>query len=213
MNDRTCIVTRQSGSNVNMIRFVCDLDGNVVPDLKGNLPGRGAWVQASRAVVEEAIKRKAFERSFKKEVKVDNTLPDLIDELLKKAVIGSFAISRRGGCIVSGAMKVDSAIRSGKALCILQAQEAAEDGKRKIAQAIFAADKQGLGVVPVVDILSGDEMSLAFSGNNVIHAAILKGIAAKGFMEKIQKLLLYRGMSVMNWDEKATNVVKEAETE
>ncbi|UXM94691.1 RNA-binding protein [Bartonella sp. HY329] len=213
MNDRTCIVTRESGSNANMIRFVSGLNGIVVPDIKGNLPGRGAWVLASRATLEEAMRRKAFSRAFKKDVVVEETLADLVDELLKKAVLGSFAVSRRGGCIVSGAMKVDSAIRSGNATLILHAQDAAEDGKRKIAQAIFAAERQGLGAVPVVDILSGDEMSLAFGGNNVMHAAVLKGMAAKGFMEKVRKLLLYRGDSLMNWDDKTADVAKEAETE
>ncbi len=41
MNDRTCIVTRESGYADDMIRFVAGPDGAVVPDLKHELPGRG----------------------------------------------------------------------------------------------------------------------------------------------------------------------------
>ena len=46
----------------------------MVPDLKRRLPGRGVWVTATRAAVDEAVKRKAFARGFKREVRA---APDL----------------------------------------------------------------------------------------------------------------------------------------
>jgi len=45
VNDRTCIVTREAGSPETLIRFVAGPDGQVVPDLKRRLPGRGCWVK------------------------------------------------------------------------------------------------------------------------------------------------------------------------
>ena len=46
--ERTCIVTRRAAAPAELIRFVVAPDGEVVADLKGRLPGRGAWVTATR---------------------------------------------------------------------------------------------------------------------------------------------------------------------
>ena len=45
-NDRMCIVTRARRSPDEMIRFVADPGGEIVPDIKRKLPGRGVWVTA-----------------------------------------------------------------------------------------------------------------------------------------------------------------------
>ena len=52
---RRCIVTREALDKAELIRFVVDPDGNVVPDLKGNLPGRGLWVKADAKTLAEAV--------------------------------------------------------------------------------------------------------------------------------------------------------------
>ena len=54
-NGRMCIVTRESGDPDALIRFVAGPDGSVVPDLKRQLPGRGCWVKAERALVDKAV--------------------------------------------------------------------------------------------------------------------------------------------------------------
>ncbi len=51
MNGRMCIVSRRSLPADALIRFVAGPDGQVVPDLKRRLPGRGAHLEARRAVV------------------------------------------------------------------------------------------------------------------------------------------------------------------
>ena len=43
-----------------LVRFVVGPDGEVVPDVKRKLPGRGIWITATRAAVEEAVKSGAF---------------------------------------------------------------------------------------------------------------------------------------------------------
>ena len=45
---RTCVVTRAELPQADLIRFVADPDGVIVPDLAQRLPGRGVWVTASR---------------------------------------------------------------------------------------------------------------------------------------------------------------------
>ena len=50
--ERRCIASGESGPTGSLIRFVLGPDDSVVPDLAGKLPGRGAWLSADRAAVE-----------------------------------------------------------------------------------------------------------------------------------------------------------------
>ena len=45
---RMCAVTREVRPIGELIRFVVAPTGEVIPDLKRKLPGRGLWVSASR---------------------------------------------------------------------------------------------------------------------------------------------------------------------
>ena len=76
---RMCAVSRQVRPVDELIRFVVAPTGEVVPDLKRKLPGRGLWVSASRAAVAEAVRRKAFGRGFKREVRVGPALAESHD--------------------------------------------------------------------------------------------------------------------------------------
>src|SRR6202030_4118086 len=71
---RMCAVTRQVRPIDELIRFVVAPSGEVVPDLKRKLPGRGLWVSASHQAVAEAVRRNQFGRGFKRDVRVAPTL-------------------------------------------------------------------------------------------------------------------------------------------
>lgn len=213
MNDRTCIVTRESGPAENMIRFVAGPDGSVVPDLKRNLPGRGCWVTAERRYVDEAVRRKLFPRALKESVTAPDELGALVDRLLVKSALGSLSLARKAGAVVTGSAKVDAAIRSGKAVMVLHALEAAADGVRKIDQARRALVYAGGPDIPALSLFTGDEMDLAFGGGNVIHAAVLEGMAATGFVTRARLLHHFRGGSATNSDRYAADAAKETETE
>jgi len=45
-------------------------DGVVTPDVAAKLPGRGAWVRADRAIIDQAGKKGAFARAFKAQAQV-----------------------------------------------------------------------------------------------------------------------------------------------
>jgi len=192
MVQRHSIVTRQPNDKANLIRFCASPEGLVVPDLKGTLPGRGAWVELSKAAVGQAVKRNVFARALKCKVVVPVDLPHQVELLLLDAALGSLMMARRGGGVVTGARQVEAAVRQGKVAVVLHAVQAAEDGKRKIAQAIFAARKQGLGDVEVETIFDESQLARAFGGNHVIHAAIMKGRPGDGVIERLRRLRLYR---------------------
>ncbi len=200
MNDRMCIVSRESGTAEDLIRFVAGPDGSVVPDLKRKLPGRGCWVKAERHLVDEAVKRKLFARALKEGVTPQADLGALVDQLLTKSAIGSLALARKAGAVVSGSAKVDQAIRTGAAAMVLHAKEAAADGVRKHDQARRAVVHMEGPDIPSFSLFTGEEMDLAFGGGNVIHAAVLDGKAAAGFIQKALLLHRYRGESAANSD-------------
>ena len=102
--ERLCVVTRQVKPVDEMIRFVAGPQGEVVPDLKRKLPGRGIWITADRATLGEAVKRNVFAKSFKREVRVaDRLVRDVgqrvvgvaVDELAERAEAGREVLRRQ----------------------------------------------------------------------------------------------------------------------
>jgi len=194
MNERTCIVTRETQEPDRLIRFVAGPDGTVVPDLKRKLPGRGCWVGAERTLIEKAVAKNLFSRALKAPVKVPAGLAETVETLLVSAALGSLGLARKAGAVALGAAKVEAGVRSGKVAAVLHAREASEDGVRKIANARKSTAHVGGPLVPAYKLFSEAEMSLALGATNVIHAAVLDqgpGVAA---LRRIDALARYRGI-------------------
>lgn len=197
MNDRTCIITRNSGSKEHMIRFVLDYEGNVVPDIKANLPGRGVWITGEKTFIDKALKTKAFNRSFKKEVVAREDLASFTEKLLRRSALGNLAIARKAGKLVAGTSKIIQAIASWEIAMILHACSAAADSKRKIAQTLYTQEQMHQETVPICSIFTQEELSVAFGDKFVIHCALLKSSIADSFMKKLQKLEIYCGTPII----------------
>jgi predicted RNA-binding protein YlxR (DUF448 family)/ribosomal protein L30E len=195
MNDRTCIVTRRQAEPDELIRFVVGPDNVVVPDLKRNLPGRGCWVTADRLHMDQAAGRNHFARAFRKDVTVPPELGAMVDSLLARATIGILGLARKAGAVVLGAAKVESTVRSGKALLVLHATEASEDGVRKITQARRATAYASGPEIYAYKLFSETELSLALGATNVIHAAVLAQDAGQAVLKRMVALDRYRGGS------------------
>ena len=193
MNDRRCIVTGQSGDADVLLRFVAGPDGDVVPDIRRKLPGRGCWVTGTKSHVEQAVAKKLFSRGLKSKVNVAADLAEQVESLLQGAAVQSLAMARKAGDATSGSMQVDKAVRSGRALAVLHAVEAAPDGVRKIDQARRATVHLGGPETKTFTALTLEQMSFAFGGGNVIHAAVLDGGAGSAALRQLEQLARYRG--------------------
>jgi predicted RNA-binding protein YlxR (DUF448 family) len=136
-NNRTCIVTRESGSPEELIRFVAGPDGVVVADLKRQLPGRGCWVKSERQLVEKAVAKKLFARALRAEAKADAGLARRWSrDFSPSELAGMMNMARKAGQFVSGATKTDAGGALGlAALAVFHAIDAAADGVSKIDQA------------------------------------------------------------------------------
>lgn len=185
--ERMCIVTRQTSDEADLIRFVLDPSGVLIPDVKATLPGRGAWVSARRTVLAEAVKRKAFGRALKSEQAVLG-LDDLAvrtEDILRHHARGSLAMARKAGLVTTGFSKVEGAIKLGKVKCLLHAVEAGSDGRMKLDRLAGHMD------VSVMTLLTHGEMGLALGLEHVIHAALLKGPGASRFLAPLRRLELF----------------------
>ena len=193
MNDRTCIVTRRAGEPDGLLRFVAGPDMAVVPDLKRKLPGRGCWVTAERSHVDKAAKKNLFARALHAQVVPPADLGAMVDRLLAQSALGTLGLARKAGQVALGASRVEAAVRAGKALLVLHADEAADDGVRKIDQARRAVVYQGGPATPAYKLFSQAELGLALGGANVIHAAVLGLDAGKAAAKRVGALDRYRG--------------------
>ncbi|MDZ5700187.1 RNA-binding protein [Chelativorans sp. M5D2P16] len=195
MNDRTCIVTRKTREPEELIRFVAGPDGAVVPDLKRKLPGRGCWVGAEKGLVEKAVARDLFKRALKAPVSAPPDLAERVDALMVSGALGTLGLARKAGAVALGATKVEAAVRGGKAVAVLHAAEASQDGIRKITAARRAAAHVGGEKVPAFKLFSEAEMSLALGATNVIHAAVLDRGPGEAALKRLVTLAAFRGIA------------------
>ncbi|MDT0269287.1 YlxR family protein [Streptomyces sp. DSM 44915] len=68
--ERTCIGCRQRSARDGLLRVVV-IGGRCVPDLRGTLPGRGAYLHPTPTCLEQAVRRRAFPRAFRAQVTPD----------------------------------------------------------------------------------------------------------------------------------------------
>lgn len=190
--ERSCAVTREVHDRALLIRFVCGPDGRIVPDLKEVLPGRGIWVLARRPTVEEAVRRNVFAKALKAEARADPDLPDLVDRLLDERALQSAAMARKAGRLVTGFAKADALVRSGKAMLVIHASDASEDGIRKIASAIAFVGHMGGAPVEVARIWPSARLSAVLGQENVMHAAVEDSGAGRNLAQEIARLTGYR---------------------
>jgi len=190
---RRCVLTRKSRPKDELLRFVLAPDGTIVPDLKERLPGRGVWLTAAEDSVAEAEKRNVFARALKANVKVPEGFAARVDRLLADAALGALALANKAGEVVFGTARFEEAIAKGKALALVHAREAADDGCRKLDGKFRGTE--GEKALPAVRAFSSDELGLASGRTNVIHAALIQGGAALRFHAAASRLERYRKRS------------------
>jgi predicted RNA-binding protein YlxR (DUF448 family) len=187
---RRCALTRDRLPKQDLIRFVLAPSGEIVPDLKERLPGRGVWVTAAHDRVAEAAKRNVFARALKTDVKVPAELALKVDRLLAADALGALALANKAGEIVFGTAKVEEAIARGRSAALIHASDAAEDGCRKL-DGKFRANARD-GAPPPTRLFTADELGLASGRTNVIHAAVIQGGAAANFLAGASRVERYR---------------------
>ena len=189
--ERFCAATRTIKPVTEMIRFAVGPDG-VVPDLKRKLPGRGIWITASRAAIEEAVKRNVFARGFKRDVRVAGDLAAEVERLLQRAALDALAIAAKAGAVVGGFAKVEAALGRDDILALIHASDGSAQGKRKLDAALHRNSDVKPREIAVIDTFTGSQLDLALGRSNVVHAALLAGPASDTFLARVARLERFR---------------------
>jgi predicted RNA-binding protein YlxR (DUF448 family) len=166
---RRCLVTGEERPKAELVRFVIDPNGAVVPDVDGRLPGRGLWVQARRDIVASAVARRLFSRAAKRPVIADPDLPDRVAALLLRRCIEGLGLARRAGQAVAGFDQVRGWRDRGRLGALVVAVDASPDGRRKLE-----------GDVPTASALTAEELGAAFGRDALTYVGLAPGgIAAR----------------------------------
>jgi len=186
---RQCAVTREVLPVAQLMRFALSPDGVIAPDVDAKAPGRGVWITLSKAMVEEAVAKKAFVRSLKQPVEVPQDLALLARTRLEQRLLGALGLCRKAGQLITGATKVRAAIEKPGIIALFTAIDAASDGRHKMAGA-YNAHAAGSPTAHF-EFLTSEQMGLALGLENVIHAALVDGSAAQSALSRACQLAKY----------------------
>lgn len=185
MPERRCILTFDTLPAEMLVRLVQDPQGNLVPDVAAKLPGRGVWVKADGVAIRDAIENgrfiKAVSRSLKASLPkgaVPSDLVETITRLLQKRCLDRLGLEQRAGNLITGFDKIGAALTkkgTGVPALVFAASDGAEDGRRKVRSAVGRD-------IPVVDLFSRDDLSLALGRDNVVHVLLF----ASGGTDKLK---------------------------
>jgi predicted RNA-binding protein YlxR (DUF448 family) len=187
--ERFCVATRAVQPVSDLIRFVVGPNGEAVPDIKSKLPGRGVWVTATRGALEDAIKRKAFARGFKRDVRLPPDLAARTERLLEQAVLDALGMAQKASLVAAGFGRAGQALEREDVAALLHAAEASPDGVRKLAAAVRHRPSPP---VPVIEFLTSAQLDLALGRPNVVHAALLAGPVSDTFLSRSRRLERFR---------------------
>lgn len=181
---RRCIVTGEVFPKSEMIRFVLSPDATqVVADVTARLPGKGMWVHASRTHVDAAMNAAGFARVAGQSLPKDPAFADKVEAMLKRHALDLLSLCRRSGALVSGFEKVHAACKSNEAEILVEASDAAEDGKSKLAGVAKGIER--------IDGFSRQELGQITGREETVHVALLPSGITQRFMEAAKRLQGY----------------------
>jgi predicted RNA-binding protein YlxR (DUF448 family) len=189
---RRCVVTRTERSPDDLLRFVVDPAGSIVPDLARKLPGRGVWVTADKATVSAAATSNAFAKSLKRQVAVPPGLSDAVETLFVKRALDALSLANKAGLFTTGFEKVEKLLDGGRAFALLHGSDAAPDGKGRLDRKFVAIGREKGRSGAIVDWLTIEQLSLAIGRANVVHAGLKQGGATLRFLREAERLQRYR---------------------
>jgi predicted RNA-binding protein YlxR (DUF448 family) len=197
--ERSCILTRERASPAALVRLALAPDGRVLPDVRAKAPGRGAWIGVDRVTLEQAIAkgklRGALARAFKTGAfTIAEELPASIAAALERNALDRLGLESRGGAVLTGAERIETAARAGKLHALYHAADASDDGRRKLAQAWrVGTDREGSELRGLALPVARPILSLALGRENVVHVGVIDRAAAKRLSDALDRWLQFIG--------------------
>lgn len=195
--ERRCVVAREVMPEARLVRVAIGPDGALAPDVAAKLPGRGAWVEATRAAVDAAVAKGLFARAAKRPVRPPADLADTIEAVLAARCLAQLGLARRAGAIAIGFDQVHALLKSARPSYMVEAANGAADGRGKLVRLARAA----WGHVPIAGAFTAQELGGALGRDAVTHAALGEGPAARRFATDFARLSGFRPAFPEAWVE------------
>ena len=181
---RKCILTGESLPQDGLVRLALGPDGQIGPDVRAKAPGRGAWISLNRSALETAqnkgVLKGALSRAFKTgKLDIPDDLAQQVENALERATLDRLGLEARGGMLLTGSEKIETAARQGDLDMLLHASDAGRDGSAKLDQAWrVGSDREGQDVRGQILPVDRQTLSVALGRQNVVHIGITDHRAA-----------------------------------
>jgi predicted RNA-binding protein YlxR (DUF448 family) len=198
-SERRCVLSGRVAKRDDFVRLALSPDGEVLPDVLAKAPGRGAWIGESRPALEQALAngklKGALARAFKTgALTIPADLSDRMEKGLLRAFLDRLGLEMRAGKLILGSDKISNEARMGKIAALYHASDAAEDGSRKLDQALrVGMDAEGTDLAGIRLPLDRTALSVALGRDNVVHLALADRASAARIAVPMQRLLNFLG--------------------
>lgn len=183
--ERRCVVSGETAHEDQLLRVALGPDRQIVPDLAARLPGRGAWISASREAIETAVRKKAFFRAFDGPVEVPEDLAGLFESQLRNAILSALGLARRAGRLAIGYDAARLALKpSARPALRIEASDGAKDGRRKVDALAFHTAPD----LPVLEVFDAETLGSALGRSGVVHLVLAEGPEARRVLILMGKL-------------------------
>ena len=122
-----------------------------------------------------------------RKVRVDDHLPDLVEQLIRQRCLDYLGLVNRAGLLVAGFEKVRSVLRGGKCQALIMAEDAADNGRSKLCSGMGNV----LDKLRVIDMFSREQLGQALGLSNAVHVALMPGGMTESFLKEFSR---YEGL-------------------
>ncbi|MDI9408022.1 MAG: DUF448 domain-containing protein [Candidatus Pacebacteria bacterium] len=177
---RRSVASGESHPKNELLRCVVSPTGELVFDAPQKLLGRGYYIESNRDLIEQAIKKRAFSRAARRDIKIPAEFLAKIEDNLLQRCLSLIGLARRAGKAVMGYDKVVEKIGRGEIGLLIQASDAASGGRDKL--------KAAARNIAEYAVLTTDELAQVFGRDRVVHVAIGGGKLAQNLKISLSQL-------------------------
>ncbi|MFV0321653.1 MAG: DUF448 domain-containing protein [Alphaproteobacteria bacterium] len=178
--ERTCIVTRNNVSPKEAIRLVVSPNGQLLFDLKGNLPARGYWVTATRENFDALLSNPKRLKQIKNVKEVADDFIENLIAALQSQILNQLGLARRAGQLIFGFEKVKIWLKDNKPALALMATNGSESEIERLGLSRYDA--------PVYRVLTKEQQGAALGREHVVHIVLKNGKLAQNLSKDCQFL-------------------------
>lgn len=176
---RKCVLTGEAKPKEELLRFVLLRDGTVLPDFNKKLDGHGFYISNSKQLLEGLTVKNPLNKILHTKTVIGENLPQMVEQILHKKGLDAVNLARKAGDLVLGLEKVKETIAKGKVAFVIEACDAGDDGRQKIAA--MTKDMEHY------DLYDTETLSAALNRENTVYLAVKNTPISKMVRSALQR--------------------------